>query len=173
LRLTVANRFGNPTLGPAYTLDNTSVSNVGAQLNFPLPVFNVHRGEIAQAQAQVGRAVLDLRNAEVVVRQDVRAALTRLTAARDRVEVYRSQLLPDLRNALEGIQRLFLSGEQGVDILRVIDVRRKLIRAQEGYLDAQWELSQAQADLAAAVGDPTLASCGPGAPPPDGAVTPP
>ena len=35
--------------------------------------------------------------------------------------------------------------------------RRKLLKMRDGYLDAQWEASQAQADLAAAVGDPALA----------------
>jgi outer membrane protein TolC len=36
----------------------------------------------------------------------------------------------------------------------VIDIQRKLLKARDGYLDAQFELSQAQADLANAVGDP-------------------
>jgi hypothetical protein len=45
-----------------------------------------------------------------------------------------------------------------VDVLRVIDVHRKLLRARDGYLDTLWELRQAQADLAAALGDPALLS---------------
>ena len=36
-------------------------------------------------------------------------------------------------------------------------VRRKLIQARDGTLDAEFEISQALANLAAAVGDPTLA----------------
>ena len=41
-------------------------------------------------------------------------------------------------------------------MLRIIDLERKLLQAQSGYLDALWEINQAQADLAAALGDPTL-----------------
>ena len=44
-----------------------------------------------------------------------------------------------------------------VDVMRVSTVRRSLIRARDGYLDALFEVTQAQADLAAAVGDPALA----------------
>jgi outer membrane protein TolC len=44
-----------------------------------------------------------------------------------------------------------------VDVLRVLDVRRKLLKAREGYLDALYELRQSQDDLSAAVGDIALA----------------
>jgi outer membrane protein TolC len=46
-----------------------------------------------------------------------------------------------------------------VDVLRVIDVRRKLLRARDSYLDALWAVSQARADLLAATGEPALTFC--------------
>jgi hypothetical protein len=75
-----------------------------------------------------------------------------------------------LSEAVAAVERLFLlQGEPGADVLRIIDLRRKQLRARDGHLDALWEAAQAQADLAAAVGDPVLAvapcppppSCGP------------
>jgi hypothetical protein len=57
-----------------------------------------------------------------------------------------------------------------VDLSRVLEVRRRLLRARGVYLDALWELSQARADLAAAVGEPGL---GLDAPPPAPASVPP
>ena len=54
------------------------------------------------------------------------------------------------------MEKLFQAGEPGVDVLRVIDVRRKLLQARDGYLDALWAVRQARADLAAAVGEPAL-----------------
>jgi outer membrane protein TolC len=156
LRLECANRHGNPSMGTAFTYDPTRISAGGVQLNFPLPVFNVHEGEIDQRRAEANRAALELRETEVLVRQDVQNAVARLAAAQARVELYRRQILPDLQRALEGVRRLFLAGEVGVDVLRVIDVQRKLIRGRDGYVDALFELGQAQADLAAAVGQPAL-----------------
>jgi cobalt-zinc-cadmium efflux system outer membrane protein len=160
LRLAVADRYGNPNVGPAYEYDPTRINLIGAQFTLPLPVFNTHRGEICQREAERARAALDLRQTEVLIHQDVAAALARLAAARRWVETYRSQVLPELEKSLEQIQQLFMLGGPGVDVLRVLDIRRKLLKARDGYLDALWEASQAQADLAAAVGDPTPALAG-------------
>ena len=65
--------------------------------------------------------------------------------------------MPDLRRGLADIERLFQDGQPGVDVLRVLDVRRKLLRAQDGYLDALLAYTQALAQLATAVGDPAVA----------------
>jgi hypothetical protein len=43
----------------------------------------------------------------------------------------------------------------------VLDIRRKLLKARDSYLDALWEASQAQSDLTAAVGGPTPLVDGP------------
>jgi outer membrane protein TolC len=156
LRLEVANRYGNPAIGPAYELDPTRVNLVGAQMALPIPVVNVHRGEIRQRQAERDRAALEVRQVEIQVQQDVAAALARLKDALAWEEMYRTRVIPDLRKGLAEMEKLFEGNDAGVDLLRVLDVRRKLLSAQDGYLDALWEISQARADLAAAVGDPTL-----------------
>jgi outer membrane protein TolC len=156
MRLEVANRYGNPTIGPAYELDPTRVNLVGAQLSLPLPVVNVHRGEIRQRQAERDRAALEVRQVEIQVQQDVAAALARLKDALAWAELYRTRVIPDLRKGLSEVEQLLDAGDPKVDLLRVLDLRRKLLAAQDGYLDALWEISQARADLAAAVGDPAL-----------------
>jgi outer membrane protein TolC len=156
-RLQVADRFGNPTIGPFYEIDQTNVKFYGVQMNIPVPLFNTHRGDIQQREAEIQRAVLDVRRNEVQIQQDVEAALARLASARESAQIYQSEVLPNLRTALESLQKLFQQGEPGADLLRILDLERKLLQARSGYLDVLWEVSQAEADLAAAVGDPTLA----------------
>jgi outer membrane protein TolC len=58
---------------------------------------------------------------------------------------------------LDATQKLIAAGEPSVDVLRVLDIRRKVLKARDTYLDAIYELRQARDDLAAAVGDVTLA----------------
>jgi cobalt-zinc-cadmium efflux system outer membrane protein len=157
LRLTVADRFGNPSIGPAYQYDQSRVNFFGAQLSVPLPILNTHRGEIMQHQAERERAVLEFRQIEIQVRQDVQTALAQLRYAREGVKSYETELLPHLREALEGMEKLFLQNDPGVDLLRLLDLRRKLLKARDGYLDALAQLNEAQANLAAAVGDLALA----------------
>lgn len=162
LQLEVANRLGNPTFGPSYTYDPTEIQMVGAQFNVPLPLLNRHRGEIMQREAQQGQSILQLRQSEIQVRQDVDAALAHLEQARRALETYENEVIPELQRALTGMEQLFESAE--VDALHVIDVRRKLIQARDGVLDARWDVSEALAELAAAVGDPALAICVPAEP---------
>lgn len=161
LRLEIANRLGNPTAGPTQEYDPSQISMVGIQFTMPLPVLNRHRGEVQQREAARGRAGLELRQTEITIAQDVDAALARLEEAVLALNTYEAQVLPDLRKALQGMERLLEQGQ--IDVLRVIDVRRKLFQARDGALDAQFELSQALADLAAAIGDPSVAvpSCPP------------
>src|SRR5205814_4821437 len=40
LQLAVANRFGNPTTGPAFTYDNRRIAGAGVHINVPLPTCN-------------------------------------------------------------------------------------------------------------------------------------
>jgi cobalt-zinc-cadmium efflux system outer membrane protein len=155
VRLATADRFGNPNLGPAYEYDPTRINLIGAQLSLPLPVFNVRRGEIEQRKAELVRAELDVRQLETTIPQDVRAAFDRFHAARDWATTYERETLPDLRAGVKELDLLF--AQASADILRVIDSRRKLLRSREGYLDALFELNQARADLAAAIGDMSLA----------------
>jgi cobalt-zinc-cadmium efflux system outer membrane protein len=159
-RLAVADRYGNPNVGPAYEYDPTRINLIGVQFSVPLPVLNTHRGEIYQREAERVRAALDLRQLEITIQQDLIAALARLTAARGWADTYRSQVLPELQKSLDALQQLFTVGEPSADLLRILDVRRKLLKAREGYLDALWEVVQAKVDVAAAIGDPTLALVG-------------
>jgi len=161
LHLVTANRFGNPSVGPAYTYDPTGVNFIGAQINLPLPLVNTHRGDILEARAEKAQAAFLLRQADVNVRQDVASALARLDAAERRTGVIRSKILPQLREALDSLQKSFMAGRQGADLPRLIDVRRKVLRARDSYLDALWSGRQARADLLAAIGEPVLGLCTP------------
>ncbi|HEV8062045.1 MAG TPA: TolC family protein [Gemmataceae bacterium] len=158
LRLEIANRYGNPNFGPAYEYDPTRINLIGAQLVLPLPVFNTHKGDIQQREAERNRASYDLIQTEVLIRQDVFAALKRLEQARAGADLYRNDVRPVMDAAMRDMRNLFEHGDPNVDALRVLDVQRKQLRARDGELDALWELRQAQADLSAAVGDPALSA---------------
>src|SRR5581483_4487019 len=66
---------------------------------------------------------------------------------------------------VEDMEKLFQAGEPGVDVLKVIDARRKYLRARDSYLDALWSVRQARIDVSAAAGEPALSITGPPPPP--------
>jgi outer membrane protein TolC len=137
----------------------------GGTLQFALPVFNAHRGEILQRQAEKIKALEDQKRLEIQIHQEILAALDHLQQARKSVQLLETEVLPTLRTARDALDQLFAQGEPGVDILRWTDIRRRYLRGEESYLDALWELNQARADLASAVGDFTLAIGAPSAAP--------
>jgi cobalt-zinc-cadmium efflux system outer membrane protein len=155
LKLEISNRWGNPSIGPAFEYNETRAYFTGAAVAFPIPVLNTRRGEIQQRQAERDRARLALQQAEIQVQQDVRAALVRVADAQAVVHTYRDDTLPALEEMRKTLDKFFNDGAPGVDLRQVLEVRRRILRARGLYLDALWELSQAQADLAAALGDPT------------------
>lgn len=157
IRFQKADRFGNPQIGLVYEHNESRTDFIGAKIQVPIPVFNRKPGEIQHAQARLAQAHLYVRQTEVEIKQDVTLAAARVAEAQKWVENYRSDVLPTLRRTLEDMDQLFRQGQPGVDVLRVLDVRRKLLRAQDGYLDALLTYTSALADLAQAVGDPALA----------------
>jgi cobalt-zinc-cadmium efflux system outer membrane protein len=157
VRLETANRFGNPTVGPAYVYDPTRINFIGAHFTMPLPLLNRRQGEIQQKKAEHLRAVLELRNAEESVHHDLQQALARLDDLRAGVTLYQTKILPELRTDLKEMERLFLKEDPAVEFSKLMEFRHRVLKSQDGYLDALFELSQAQADLAAAVGEPVLA----------------
>jgi outer membrane protein TolC len=159
VKLEIANRWGNPSLGPAFEYNETSVYFTGMWLIWSPPVFNTRKGEIRQRQAELARAVQELRQGELQVQQDVFAGLARLTQAENVVNDFRTTALPKLRQTLEELDKLYRAGQPGVDLARIIDIRRRLLRARDSYLDVLFEMSQAQVDLAAAVSDLSFAGC--------------
>jgi outer membrane protein TolC len=161
LRFEIANRWGNPSLGPGFEFNETSVAFVGMWLIWQPPIFNQRRGEIRQRVAERARAIQAVQQSEIQVQQDVFAGLNRLAAAERLVNSLRNETLPQLRKTREDIDKLFAQNQPGVDLTRVIDVRRRLLRVRDLYIDALWELSQAQADLSAAVADLSFAGAAP------------
>jgi outer membrane protein TolC len=156
-RLQVANRYGNPSVGPAFEYDDTRSVLAGVWIFTPIPSLNTRKGEIQQQRAMVTQAVANVKQFETQAALDVRAALDRLTEAQKWAESYKTEVLPSLRQAQEELNKLFAQNEIGVDVLKVIGVQQNYLQALGLYLDAQFEVSQGQADLALAVGDPALA----------------
>jgi cobalt-zinc-cadmium efflux system outer membrane protein len=157
IRLQKSNRFGNPSVGPIYATNESQVTFIGAQVQVPIPILNRHDGEIRQAVSQDVQARLTVRQTEVEIWQDVTFAAAKVAESLHLVENYRQEILPSLRKGLEDTQLLFQQGQGGVDILRVLDVRRKLLKAEDGYLDALLAYTTAMADLAQGVGDASVA----------------
>jgi cobalt-zinc-cadmium efflux system outer membrane protein len=157
MRLVEANRYGNPSIGPYYEYDPTRISYVGARIGMPLPVLNTKRGEIIKAQTDVVKVRSEVQQLELQASLDVQAALNRLADAGKWASDYAGEVVPSLARAKEELETLFANKDANVSLANVLTVQRGYLKATETWLDARYEVSLAEADLALAVAEPTLA----------------
>ena len=157
VRLERSNRFGNLTVGPNYEINEAKASFVGIGVGMPLPLVNRKKGEIWQREAELTKAVLEQHQVETQVRQEVKGALARLAQVQELIRIYRKEYLPTLETRSQELEKLYRQGGEGVDLQQVLELRRRLLKTRENYLDALYDHGQIEVDLAAAVGDLELA----------------
>lgn len=152
LKLERSNRFGNLTVGPNYEINEAKAQFIGASVAMPLAVYNRKKGEVLQRDAELAKSVLEQQQLEFQTRQEVKSALARLAEVQELIRVYRKDYLPALEARGKELQKLYAEGGEGVDLQQVLELRRRLLKTRESYLDALYDHGQFELDLAAAVG---------------------
>jgi len=149
VRLSRAERIPVPSIGPAYEKDESGVSFYGVSLSMPVPVLNTGKTLVRQKEAEHRRDAVALQQVQEKVSVQVKAALVRWQQAQQLVERTNSLTEP-IRGLAARMQRLFEAGQ--ADLVKLFQVRRRLIEAENTQLDALWQANQAYADLLAALG---------------------
>ncbi len=151
LNLALANQHANLTAGPAAEVDENHTVFIGGQLSAPLQIFNRKQGEVRQAEAQRNKAAEDLAQTQARIKIQLLAALESLN---ERLGVIREmdRESPQLAQSLDDAGKLFSAGL--MDLLKLVEVRRRGIAARQQLLDAQHEATLAELDLTAATGCP-------------------
>lgn len=126
---------GTAYQGPAY-------HTINAMLSVPLPVSRVLNGEVRSAEAGRAQAETQRSAAELRVAGEVRAALARYEAARDRLAQYDQAVLADSDRLLEMARYAFAQGAS-----RLVE----LLSAQRTWVDTAIAYETARADHAHAL----------------------
>lgn len=164
--LAVAERSIDPTFGFTYTHTPTGRStldafgesdagdprsrSLGITLSIPIPFFNLQRGELIQAESEVTKALLMLRQAELTTQAEVHISYRLFIAARENVAHYQSSVLLDSNQVLEGIR---LSYQQGAaSLLEVLSAQQSADDAHQAYLQAVADLTTSVVRLQLSLG---------------------
>jgi cobalt-zinc-cadmium efflux system outer membrane protein len=133
------------------SLEEDSEDNlIGLRLSAPFPVSGRREALLREANARKGAAQQRLAALRKAVSREVQNASTRLASTEASVELYRSQILPQVEQNLEIVRESYRLGEAG--LLNVIEERRKFLDVNSGYLQALHDWNHALANLEAAVG---------------------
>lgn len=125
---------------------------VGVDLSFALPLFNRRRGEILEAEVEVRRTGAEIDATLQDLRRDIELGLQRLGLAKTTLDLYEKELNRLSKENMEDVQKAYKGGEVGT--LELLRAQEDFTRVSLSYLDAQYELRIAIAELEAAAGAP-------------------
>ena len=114
---------------------------VSAMVSVPLPLSNILNGEVRSARANQDQASLQNTAAELRVSTEIRAALARYEAARDRLGTYDPSLLADNDRLLEMARYAFDHGASR--IIELLSAQRTWTETYLGYETALAEHARA------------------------------
>jgi outer membrane protein, heavy metal efflux system len=121
-------------------------------VRFTLPVRNKNQGLIAAALAAAEAARHRREFAELVVRNEVAAALKRLEKAQAALAIYRDKVRAPAQSNLNIVQRTYALGYKTA--LDYLAAQRRFIEVETGYTEALKEYFEAFVELERVTGTP-------------------
>jgi outer membrane protein, heavy metal efflux system len=119
-----------------------------AQVGFAVPIFDRNQGNILSARADVARLSQELRLVELRLTERLTLAYQRYLTARETVDIYARQLLPNARESLRLILLGYEKGDAKFDYTAVLQAQRILYQVQLAYVQALGELWRAVSEIA-------------------------
>ena len=157
IELARAHRFADPALNlfrERDVLNDTRANVTGVGISVQIPLWNLNRGPIDRARAEVARAQaeLDAQRREISLQlMRGRAELVRL---REQAEQMRASLLEPAHKLHDLARRSFRTGE--VNVLALIDAANTYYDARTRYLELLTQAQLAAAELRLAAGESVL-----------------
>lgn len=144
-----ADRIPIPSVGPVYEKDESGVTYYGFAVSSPVPILNAGGPLVRQREAEYRRDAVALEQTQQRVRAQVKATLVKWNRVQQLVARTQATMQP-IQAETARMERLYKAGQ--TDLIRLLQVRGRLIQAENAQLDALWQATQAYADLLAAVG---------------------
>jgi len=133
-----AEKDGDWSLGP------------GARLEIPL--FDQNQAQIAKALEDIRRREKILTATTIAAAQEVRSADARVRAAADTLAIYKSQVLARAEETLEQARSIYQLGK--TTILPVIEAQRHVLDARQNHVRRLEQAARALSDVERATGTP-------------------
>jgi cobalt-zinc-cadmium efflux system outer membrane protein len=131
---------------PGYSdVDRTALVHVEVGAAFPL--FNRNQGNIQAAEAELTRAVAEVRSVELRLTERLAGAFQRYAAARQQVDLYTRQILPNAREALRLVRLGYERGDPKYDYTAVLEAQRTLVQVRLLEVQARGELWRAVSEI--------------------------
>lgn len=142
--------IGGATFGVSTERDPDGGRVTGPDFSVEIPIFDQRQAEIARLESLLEQSKSRCAALEVAIQNEVRAAVHRISAARNLSEYYRDELVPAREQVVK-----FTQQEQNymlVDVFELLFSRQQEILTYRGYIDSLTEYWIARVDLARVIG---------------------
>jgi cobalt-zinc-cadmium efflux system outer membrane protein len=112
-----------------------------------LPLFNRNQGNITTAAANLARLAAEARAVELRLSERLASAFQRYASARQSVELYAKNILPDAAEALRLVRLGYERGDPKYDYTAVLEAQRTLVSAQLAEVQTRGELWRAVSEI--------------------------
>jgi cobalt-zinc-cadmium efflux system outer membrane protein len=141
-----AQRVPNVDLRTAVEYNNEIGENIAAvEVGLPLPIFNRNQGNISTAQSQLIAAQNEVRRVELELRQRFAATFEQYANARQQVQKYTDDILPNAAKTLDLVRSGYRQGEFNYQTLLI--AQRTYFQANLAYLESLRQLRASAATL--------------------------
>ena len=140
-------------MGPVYERDESGTSFYGLVLSSPIPVLSAGGPLLRQRETEYRRDAVTLEQTKQRVRAQVKATLVKWNQVQQLVARTQATMQPIQAGATR-MDRLYNAGQ--TDLIKLLQVRQRLIQAENAQLDALWQATGAYADLLTATGGTPL-----------------
>jgi cobalt-zinc-cadmium efflux system outer membrane protein len=124
--------------------DNASHYDIAqVQMGMPIPVWNRNQGGVRRARGELAAAQSNADRVELGLQQRLAIVFQRYANARQQVETYRRQILPDAQSSLDLVSEGYRQGEFGYLIL--LTSQRTFFQTNLAYLESLRQLRESQA----------------------------
>jgi len=135
LQRAIVEPFPNVTIFSGYMYQVEPLHNMGLlQASVPLPFWNKNEGNIASANAQIGKAQATVEQVQNQIAKQMADAAGRYRIADQQAKRYSDRIVPKAREGVKIMQEGFAQGQ--FDFLRLLQTQRALVDANLGYIDA-------------------------------------
>jgi cobalt-zinc-cadmium efflux system outer membrane protein len=111
----------------------------------PIPLWNRNQGGVRRAQAELAAAQSNADRVELGLQQRLASVFQRYANARQQVETYRKQILPDAQSSLDLVNEGYRQGEFGY--LTLLTAQRTFFQTNLAYLESLRQLRESQATV--------------------------
>ena len=153
LSLAHAERIPVPSVGPVYEHNESGANFYGLVVSSPIPVLNSGASIVRQREAEYRRDYVAWEQSQQQVAIQVKAVLAKWNQLQQAADRTRARFEP-MRAQAARMQRLYDAGQ--ADLVKLLQVRRRLLEAENAELDVTWQTTQAHADLLASLGSTPL-----------------